>query len=318
MERYEGNTSLAAFFGLTGILLLCFAVFVISQAIPQVHTFNLLEGAAGILGMGGLGAAGVFLLWGAGEASASFSLEDQGITRRSWGRRTFLAWGDLDGLEESSPTGHKWISDAFGRLFLYGRDGRRMAIRFHFVVDGSQLRARLEQRLVGLREESLRTLAKHGGSFRPSRSVGLLMMTTMVPLFLIGGVCGLDLAESGRAKDSPATWYIGILAVAASPFLAMLALELMSRKLTVSPTGLALRSIFLDRFIPFADIASIDVKMNHGGDGPAVESARIRAVDGQKIALDSTMPGYRAVVEIARKSVGAKSCVAGVIDPELC
>ena len=104
--------------------------------------------------------------------------------------------------------------------------------------------------------------------------------------------------------------------MAASPFLAMLSLELISRKLTVSATGLVLRSIFLRRSILFLSVASIDVKMGQGGDEPAIEQARICAIDGQRIALDSTMAGYRDVVEIVRNGADSKVCRDGVTDPE--
>ncbi len=143
-----------------------------------------------------------------------------------------------------------------------------------------------------------------------------MMMATMVPIFLVGGLSGLNLAGSGRVDDSPAVWYLSVLAVAASPLLAMLSLELISRKLTVNPTGLALWSIFLRRSIPFSSVDSIDVKRGQDVDGPSIERARIHAIDGQTISLDSTMPGYRAVVELARKGVDAKACRDGVTDPE--
>jgi hypothetical protein len=316
VERYEGDRGVAAVFALTGGLLLCFACLIIGLAVPQIHTFDLVTCAAAIFLMGGLTGAAIFLVLAAGEAGASFTLDDQGITRHASGWRRVVAWRDLVRFEESCPTGFKGIEKTFGRMFLYGRDGTRLPIRFHYLLEGSALRARLEPRLAALREEGLRDLAKHGGSFRPTKTVGFMMMTTMVPIFLVGGLSGLDLAGSGRAKDSPGVWYFSVLAVAAAPLLAMLALELISRKLTLSPTGLALRSIFLRRSIPFSSVASIDVKRGQGGDGPSIERARIRAIDGQKIALDSSMWGYRAVVEIARMNVAAKACWEGVTDPE--
>jgi hypothetical protein len=316
VERYQADRGVAAVFALTGGLLLCFAGLIISLAVPQIHTFDLVTCAAAIFLMGGLAAAAIFLALAANEAGASFTLDDEGITRHASGWRSVVAWSDLVRFEESCPTGFKGIEKTFGRMFLYGRDGTRLPIRFHYLLEGSKLRARLEPRLAALREEGLRDLAKHGGSFRPTRTVGLMMMTTMVPIFLVGGLSGLNLAGSGRVDDSPAVWYLSVLAVAASPFLAMLSLELISRKLTVSPNGLALRSIFLRRSIPFSSVASIDVKLGQGGDGPSIERARIRAIDGQTISLDSTMPGYRSVVELARKSVGAKACLDRAADPE--
>jgi hypothetical protein len=96
--------------------------------------------------------------------------------------------------------------------------------------------------------------------------------------------------------------------------LAILGVELISRKLTISPEGVALRSLFLNRSIRFAYIESIDVKAIQSADEPGVERAKIRGTEGQSITLDSSMPGYRPVLELARSHAAAKISREGLGD----
>ncbi len=75
--------------------------------------------------------------------------------------------------------------------------------------------------------------------------------------------------------------------------------ELISRKLEITASGLTLRSFFLDRSIPFAGVDSISVKViDH--EQQVVSRVTIRGTDGQKIAFDSDMPCYRAVLSLLR------------------
>ena len=49
------------------------------------------------------------------------------------------------------------------------------------------------------------------------------MLTTMLPIFLVGGLSGLEIAGKGRSDDGPATWYLAVAAIAASPLIVVLA-----------------------------------------------------------------------------------------------
>jgi hypothetical protein len=316
MERFEGRQDLAFVAGLTGALLLAGMVFVISQAWPQLGTFTITQAVAGLFGMGGFGAAAVFLLWVAREMSASYEVDDRAIIRHAWGRSVVLPWCDLESVEEQSPIESKTNANAFARTVLQSGDGGRLAIRSHFLADGARLRARLEPQLAPLRDLDLLEIAKHGRSFRPTRTVGILVLTCMFPMFLIAGLSGVDLSGSGGFESDRALWYIGLIGIAASPLLVILALELISRELTISHEGVALRSLFLKRTIPFAHLESIDVEAIESTDEPGVERAKIRGTDGQSITLDSSMPGYRPALELARKHVAAKISRGVLDDPE--
>jgi hypothetical protein len=316
MERFEGNHTLAGVFGLTGLLLLSGVVFVISQAYPQFPNLTFAEAAAGMFLFGGFSAAALFLFWGAAEASASFVVDDHVITRHAWNRSRTLAWRDVVRIDELSAIGHKANPHTFGRLYLWGADGLRMPIRLHFVCDGPLLRRALEPHLVALREADLRSIAKHGRVFRPTRTLGIVVLAFMVPLFLIGGLGAFDPAANGRLENGPAMWFIFILSVLASPLLAILGIEFISRKLTLSPDGIALQSVFLDRSLYFTRVESIDIKMEASGDGPAVERAKIRSQDGQSITLDSSMPGYRPTLELLRRHAASKASLARLPDPD--
>jgi hypothetical protein len=316
MERFEGRQDLAFVAGLTGALLLAGIVFVISLAWPQLHTFTMTQAVAGLFGMGGFGAAAVFLLWVAREMSASYAVDDRAIMRHTWGRTVVLPWCDLESCEEQGPIELKTNANAFGRLVLRSGDGGRLTIRSHFLAEGVRLRARLEPQLAPLRDLDLRDIAKHGRSFRPTRTVGILVLTCMFPMFLIAGLTGVDLSGSGGFEGDRALWYIGLIGIAASPLLAILGVELTSRKLTISPEGVALRSLFLNRSIRFANIESIDVKAIQSADEPGIERAKIHGTEGQSITLDSSMPGYRPVIELARSHAAAKIRRGLLEDPE--
>jgi hypothetical protein len=317
MERFEGNHGLAVILGFTGLLMLCFVAWLVCHVVVEANTFTLVMASVVIYCMGGVSAAGLFVLWFAREIGASFVLDDQAITRHAWGQTTVLQWREIVRFNELNAIGFKGPSNMFGRLFLYGSDGRRVTIRYHLLPDGSQLRARLEPRLAPLRDAELREIAKHGRSFRTERTTGILVMTCMVPMFLFGGLGGLDRAKNGSPVHKNGLECISLMFIGASPLLAILGSELISRRLILTSNALELRSLFLRRSIPFSRVESIDVKTNQSDEGFGFERAKIRAEDGQSITLESTMPGYRPVLELLRKHVDAKAHVYQLPDPEL-
>ena len=94
------------------------------------------------------------------------------------------------------------------------------------------------------------------------------------------------------------------MAIAACPLIVVV-VELISRKLSVMPDGLAAQ-VFLDYWIPFSQVESINVKVL-SEEGSSFERARIQSVDGESITLDSNMPAYRPVLDAARRHIAAKS-----------
>jgi hypothetical protein len=78
--------------------------FIIVHVAPELGGFTWFTAACGLFEIGGLSAAGIFLLYVAREAAASFVLDDDGITRFAWGFKTFLAWPDLLRLDEFNAT----------------------------------------------------------------------------------------------------------------------------------------------------------------------------------------------------------------------
>ena len=321
MDRFEGNRGLAVFFGLSGLFMLGFVAFVVRQIVLESSTFTLATAAAGVYGMGGLAAAGLFLLWFARDIAAGFVLDDQGITRHEWGRTIALPWRDLVRFDELTAIGFKGPSKTFGRLFLHGRDGQRVVIRFHLLPDGPHLRARLEPRLAPLRDADLREITKHGRLFRPVRTVGILVLSCMAPIFLVGGLCGLNVVQPGQQTTDRGSWYIGILAVGASPLLAILSFELISRKLvSLTANGhLASEPVFSgdpsrSRVSRRSQSTS---RSSRSAEEPTVEHAKIRAENGQCITLESSMPGYRPVLDLIRSHMGAKAHLKPLVDSEL-
>ena len=275
----------------------------------------MITAAAGIFGLGSLGAAGLFLLYAAREAGARFVVDNDGISRRAWGRATAVAWRELVRVQEFHATGFKGKGGASGRCVLHDVAGRRLAIPFPWVIDGSRLRALLEPHLGIVREAELRELARHGGRFRPDRAAGFVVLSFMTPMFLICGLAIFDPAGAGGAPQSQDRIYFEVFCLAAAPFLALLGVELISRELAITPDGLTLRSLFLDRSIPFTRVESISVKVQNPEE-PVEERAKVRGSDGQKIAFDSGMPDYRAVLSLLRSRSGAKLSGSTANDPE--
>ena len=77
----------------------------------------------------------------------------------------------------------------------------------------------------------------------------------------------------------------------------LLGVELISRKLEVMSNGLAVRSVFSRRDIPFDQMESITIKVDDV-EAPATEYAIMRSNAGGKIKFDSSMPGYRAALKL--------------------
>jgi hypothetical protein len=314
MERFEANGGMVFLFALTGLPLLALVAWIVIQAYPQSGDFGLAAAVIALFWLGGLIAAGVFLLYLAREAGASFTVDDEGITCRTWGRTTSLAWSDVERLEEARLSRPKGKTGAWGRCVLHGRGGHHLSIASLFLADGPRFLDRLEPHLVRLRESESRRLARQGGRFRPTRAAGYGFLTCMAPIFLLGGWAAFDpgTARVGQPDDGMA--YLGLFALAATPLIAMLGLELVSRELTVSPDGLALRSLFLRRWIPFDRVESVTVKVMKG-EGPDIERATIRG-DGQKIAIESTMSGYNAILDLLHSRSVARLHLSPTNDPD--
>jgi hypothetical protein len=203
VERFEGNSGLVFLFGVTGFLLLALVTFVLVQAASQFATFTLPAAACGIFGLGSLGAAGLFLLYSAREAGSTFVVDDEGITRRAWGRVTTIAWHELVRLEEFNAIGSKAKPGGSGRSVIYGLGGARLVIPFPFVADGPRLRGRLEPHFAPLRAAELHELLRHGRTIRPGRTVGVVVLTFMSPMFLMGGLSAFDRADNRMRSKRP-------------------------------------------------------------------------------------------------------------------
>ncbi len=317
MERFEGNHAFVGLFGVTGAFLLAMDAVLIVEASRQFSTFTMFTAAAGVFGLCASGAAGVFLLYAAREAGASFFVDDDGITRRAWGRATAIAWHDLVRIEEFSTTSSKGKTGASGRCVLYCAEGRRIAIPIPWMLDRRRLGAVLEPRFAPLREAELRDLARQGGRFRPDRMVGVLVLTFMTPMFLICGLTTFDSAAPGLVEWVEKWPYAGILLIAASAGLALLGAELVSRELVITADSIALKSLFLDRSIPFARVELISVKVIDAEE-PGTDRLTVRGNDGQKIALDSSTPCYRAVLGLLHSRVDSKRLGSAAHDPDFC
>jgi hypothetical protein len=135
--------------------------------------------------------------------------------------------------------------------------------------------------------------------------VGLLVLICITPMFLLGGLVPVESGTLSEDKQPGCRNLFGALCVAASPVLALLGLELMSRKLDVMPDGLALRSLLLDRRIPFDRVESVSINIVDAQE-KCTERATVRSDAGEFIRLESSMPGYRAALDLLRCRAGAK------------
>ncbi len=305
MERFEGNSGLVFLFGLTGGLLLALVTFVCVGAAEQFATFSLLTTACAVFGQASLIAASLLLVYSAREAAATFDVSEEGIKRRAWGRTTAISWRDLVGLKEFNATGAKGKVRGMERCVLSGRGGERLAIPFRFVVDGPRLRAQIEPHLAPLRAMELDELSRNGRRFRTGRLLGVVVLTFMFPLFLLSGLAAFDPASTRQEHQTLGMTLLGIVGLAGAPILAVVGAEVYSRELVVTPEGIALRSLLLNRSIPFARIESMKVRVTDAEE-PGTERVTVRSDQGQKIAIDSGMPGYLVLLELLRSKAGGK------------
>jgi hypothetical protein len=314
-ERFEGNAGLVTLFGVASGLLLALVAYVLVEAMRQFPTFSVYSAISGVFGLGSLVVAGLFLLYAAREAGASFTIDDEGIRRDAWGRSTYIAWRDLVGLREFAAASPKEKTGSSGRCVLQDVVGRRLVIPFPWVVNQSHFRAAVEPHLMGVRAAQERDLARDGGRFHPDRLAGILVLTFMTPLFLLCGLSIFEPASADGALDSTSMRFLCVVCLIAAPLLALLGVELIKRELTITPTGLALNSLFLARSIPFDRVESISVKTQRGEDRVA-ERAKVRGIDGQTIAFYSDIPGYRAILSLIESRAGAKLHGLAINDPE--
>ncbi len=293
MERFHGNSGLAALVGIIGVAFFAIAIWVTGQVAPELAKASLLTLAEGIFLFFTFLGTGLLCLFAADSLGASYRLDDRGIARRSLLRATTIEWSDLDHFDEmfSAETGTQY------RYNLYAGDGRRIIIAMSCVADSDRLRNRLEPRLAPLRERAAPVLAKFGRSWHPDRTTGLVVLGFIAPLFLIGGLHAL-IGLPGLARDGHTIApVLGALFAAAALVLTVLGVELISRVLTVSDSGIAVRSLFLDRRITFGSVDSVTLRMDP--DAPRYERAKIRG-DGRSITIYSNMPGYRDVMDLVR------------------
>jgi hypothetical protein len=315
VERFEGNSGLAVLFGVTGIFIVAIATFAAVGVATQFTTLTRASAAFVVYSVCAMAASGLFLIYAAREASAYFVVDDERITRRTWGYAKAIAWHDIVREREYHPGGSKGKAGMSWRCILYDGQGRRLAIPFRWVADGLRLHALVESRLASVRAAELRDLAQHGGRIRPGLQSGIVLLTCITPLFLLAGLTTFDAAGAALMPPDQGRKNLAILCLVISPFLLLMSAELITRRLEITTSGLALRSLFLDRSIAFASVDSIAVKVVDA-EHQVVSRVTVRGNDGQKIAFNSEMPGFRAVLELVRLRAGAKACVSAVDDPD--
>ena len=107
---------------------------------------------------------------------------------------------------------------------------------------------------------------------------------------------------------------LGAMFVAVAPILAVLGLELCSRVLTFSDAGIALRSLFLNRRIPFDRVESVTLRSS--AESPPFEVAKIQGND-QSITIDCNTPGYHEVLARVRSRSGVEPVRADIWKSEV-
>ena len=140
MERFHGNSGLAALVGIIGVAFFAIAIWVTGQVSPELAKASLLTLAEGIFLFFTFLGTGLLCLFAADSLGASYRLDDRGIARRSLLRAMMIEWSDLDHFDEmfSAETGTQY------RYNLYAGDGRRIIIAMSCVAGSDRLRNRLE------------------------------------------------------------------------------------------------------------------------------------------------------------------------------
>jgi hypothetical protein len=162
----------------------------------------------------------------------------------------------------------------------------------------------LDEHLAPLRARVSPRLARGGQVCHQDRTAGLLIVLFVAPMCLIGGLAGFEQGRSDHFEGPRmGAMVLGLLFAAAAPALAVLGLEMCSRVLTVSDSDIALRSLFVNRRIPFDVVESVTLWTSK--ESPPTEVAKIRG-KGQSIAIHGNTPGYRAVLATVRSRSGVE------------
>jgi hypothetical protein len=270
MQRFDGNYGIAFMCGVIGALFVGWVPYLISLAAGDSGNFTWIQGVAGVFGLAMLLVMGLFLLHSASVASANYVVDETGITREKWTGNTTIAWSDLIRADECCTVTIKGKAGLSRRCALHGRNGQQIAISWPMVADCEALLRRLEPHLAPLRARATVELAKGGGVFRPDRLSGFGFLGFVAPVFLIGGLAGIDLSTTRPSADSRSLYYSSL---------------------------------------------SIKIRVTDA-EQPVMERAVIRGSDGQSIAIESSLPGYRAILSLLRSRSGVKSTSARIDDPE--
>jgi hypothetical protein len=306
VERFDGNRGSALLFGATAVFLMAVATV---PAIAGASYFANLTGAYAalvIFSVGVLCTTGLLLLYAARDVSAFFVVDEEGITRHAWGQTTALAWRDIVREREFHPTLLKGAADVSWRWVLYDCHGQKLAIPVRWVENSLRLSALVEPHLASVRASELRKLARHGGHFRPGLKMGVIVLGCIIPVVLLIALTPPAPAGVGTLRQDLDRKPLKVFCLVVSTVLALLSVEFISRKLTVTTSGLALRSFVLNRSIAFGSIESITVKPIDPEE-QIVRRALVRGCDGQKISFDSDVPCFRALVELIRERAGQKA-----------
>jgi hypothetical protein len=315
VERFEGNRGLALRFGATAVFLMAVATV---PAVAGALRFASLTGANAALvvfSVGCLCAMGLLSLYAARDASASFVVDEEGITRHAWGRTTALAWRDIVREREFHPTLFKGAADVSWRWVLYDRHGRKLIIPVRWLEIGPRLSALVEPHLASLRAAELRELARRGGQFRPGLKMGLALLACIIPVVLLTALSPSAPTGAGALRQDSDRKPLMIFCLVVSAVLVVLGAELISRKLAVTNSGVTLRSLFLNRSIPFGSVKSITVKLIDPEE-QIVRRAILHSCDGQKISFDSDVPCFRTLLELIRERAGHKAYGSVAADPD--
>ncbi len=236
----------------------------------------------------GISAALIGLIFGCyclsclADSFSVYSLDDNGIEKRGFGRSISLSWRTIVAC--------RYNGRGNANLTLHDESGRCLKMDSDLVADPQgTLHTTLDARLQPIYDRQQQEFQLQGRTFHPLRGRALI---TVPILFMVAGA-GMGVVCDPQKISSPMVEKIGmaLFFTCIGLVIALIGSYAFTLKITVSGDAIALDSIFQHRQIPFARIEQLASYTASDGRGGAIRTTIIASTD-QYITITDAMPDY--------------------------
>ncbi len=260
-------------------------------------------GIAFFSGLGGV--LGALMLWGLLETFTVYSVDRDGITRKSvFGTRN-MRWREVASYE-SRNTGLR------ATYILTDILGERLTIYLGLAANAAEIAEALDSGIARLRDGKIQDFERTSFTRKPGRAeIGAAVFTILFGAGFIVASAYVFL-QADQMREPIFGRGVAIAgALMGLAFSGFLGLYLLTYTFRVDASAITAGSIFGERRIPFEAVKSIvsrDMVLKHG----TMNTTWVEGPDGKKIQFNEAMPNYAELVAFVRKRAGAGASEAGV------